>query len=295
MMGLGFFLSEDVQIASDGSLRSSGTWEYKPFLADDIPVDFKVELLQDSTTDKGFLSSKASGEPPLILSTSVMMAVRDAVRAVRHECGLSAMFDLEAPATVENVRKVCGVRLENLDLAEERRPPTLKVKEERKYQVAIVGAGLGGLAVAIALRNKGIDAHVFERAASLRDVSQGLIGITPNGMKALELIDSKLKGLMFERGRYNTEAALKTYAAEGKTERLVKFEANNLSIPWAEVQHSLAKLVDKEIIHCSHDFMGYDEDADGVDVYFRGYTEPVRADLLIGVDGLFSVVSLIRG
>jgi 2-polyprenyl-6-methoxyphenol hydroxylase-like FAD-dependent oxidoreductase len=48
----------------------------------------------------------------------------------------------------------------------------------------IVGAGIGGLSAAIALRKAGWDVHIFERAASLRELGFG-VGLAPNAMAAL--------------------------------------------------------------------------------------------------------------
>lgn len=61
MQGLGYYLSEEALIASDGQLQSKGTWTYKPLMATDLPQDWRVELLENGGFDKGFLSSKASG------------------------------------------------------------------------------------------------------------------------------------------------------------------------------------------------------------------------------------------
>jgi salicylate hydroxylase len=49
-------------------------------------------------------------------------------------------------------------------------------------RIAIVGAGLGGLAAAIALRRKGFDAQVYEQAAELAEFGAG-INISPNSVK----------------------------------------------------------------------------------------------------------------
>src|SRR3954452_4658079 len=51
-------------------------------------------------------------------------------------------------------------------------------------KVLIVGAGIGGLTTAIALRRIGIDATVFEQAPELREVGAG-ISLWPNAIKAL--------------------------------------------------------------------------------------------------------------
>ena len=44
-------------------------------------------------------------------------------------------------------------------------------------QVAVVGGGLAGLAVAIGLSRHGFDVKVYERAPELRSQSQGILGL----------------------------------------------------------------------------------------------------------------------
>jgi abscisic-aldehyde oxidase len=58
--GLGFYTTEEPLIASDGTLQSKGTWEYKPPMASDLPLQLHVTLLEDSDFGKGYLSSKVS-------------------------------------------------------------------------------------------------------------------------------------------------------------------------------------------------------------------------------------------
>jgi 2-polyprenyl-6-methoxyphenol hydroxylase-like FAD-dependent oxidoreductase len=52
------------------------------------------------------------------------------------------------------------------------------------HDVLIVGGGIGGLTAAIALRQKGIDAHVYEQAAALEPVGAGIL-VPPNAMQIL--------------------------------------------------------------------------------------------------------------
>ncbi len=51
-------------------------------------------------------------------------------------------------------------------------------------RVLIVGAGIGGLTTALALRQVGFDAHVYEQAGVLREVGAG-VAISPNAVKVL--------------------------------------------------------------------------------------------------------------
>jgi salicylate hydroxylase len=51
-------------------------------------------------------------------------------------------------------------------------------------RVLIVGAGIGGLTAALALRRAGFDAHVYEQAGVLREVGAG-VAISPNAVKVL--------------------------------------------------------------------------------------------------------------
>jgi salicylate hydroxylase len=51
-------------------------------------------------------------------------------------------------------------------------------------RVLIAGAGIGGLTAALALRQAGLDAHVYEQASVLREVGAG-VAISPNAVKVL--------------------------------------------------------------------------------------------------------------
>ena len=53
----------------------------------------------------------------------------------------------------------------------------------------IVGAGIGGLSAAIALRKAGWNVRVFERAASVRELGFALL-VAPNAMAALRELGS---------------------------------------------------------------------------------------------------------
>ena len=53
-------------------------------------------------------------QPPLVLATSVFFAVKSAVRASRLERGLDGLFGMDAPATVQEVRRACAVSVDDM-------------------------------------------------------------------------------------------------------------------------------------------------------------------------------------
>ena len=52
-------------------------------------------------------------------------------------------------------------------------------------RVAVVGAGLGGLAAALFMRRAGLDVTVYEQALELREVGAGIV-VSPNMVRVLE-------------------------------------------------------------------------------------------------------------
>lgn len=74
----------------------------------DIPQAFNVEFIENEGNPGGILSSKASGEPPLCLAASVMLAVRNAITAARADKGITGWFRMDTPATVEQVQLLCA-------------------------------------------------------------------------------------------------------------------------------------------------------------------------------------------
>ncbi len=84
MMGLGHSILEEVLYDPQTALLTTdGTWFYTPPFSQDIPINFNVSLLPGAPNALGILSSKATGEPPLMLANSVFFAIKDAIFAAR--------------------------------------------------------------------------------------------------------------------------------------------------------------------------------------------------------------------
>jgi salicylate hydroxylase len=53
-----------------------------------------------------------------------------------------------------------------------------------RIRIGIVGAGIGGLTLALALRQRGLAAEVYEQASELREIGAA-VGLTANGTREL--------------------------------------------------------------------------------------------------------------
>uniref|UniRef100_A0A4D5RAG3 Xanthine dehydrogenase n=1 Tax=Scolopendra viridis TaxID=118503 RepID=A0A4D5RAG3_SCOVI len=115
VMGLGLFLLEEIKYdPKTGKNLTSRLWEYFPPSTKDIPIDFRITLLKNAPNPFGILKSKASGEPPLCMSSVALLAIQSAIHAARAETGDLQWFPLDAPATVEAVHMACNVKTEQL-------------------------------------------------------------------------------------------------------------------------------------------------------------------------------------
>lgn len=161
-------------------------------------------------------------------------------------------------------------------------------------RIAIVGAGLGGLACAIALHKKGYNVQVYEKAQDFRPVGGGL-GLLPNGLKSLDAIEPGIVESIKNSGCYVQQTVLKN--TQGETIRTN--QTNNrfedkygfplITVWWWRLQQTLASKLPRNIIHLNHRCTGFSQNDEGVDVYFDN-KETVRTDLLIGADGIKSAV-----
>ncbi|XP_076022009.1 xanthine dehydrogenase/oxidase [Genypterus blacodes] len=114
MQGLGLFTLEELHYSPRGVLLTRGPGSYKIPAFGDIPSNLTVSLLRDSSNQKAIFASKAVGEPPFFLASSIFFAIKDAISAARAESGLSGPFRLDSPASAERIRNACSDRFTKL-------------------------------------------------------------------------------------------------------------------------------------------------------------------------------------
>ncbi len=158
--------------------------------------------------------------------------------------------------------------------------------------VAIIGAGLGGLATAIALRQAGLDVQVYERARELRAVGAGL-SLFPNGLNSLDAIApgivESLKDVSSQTRRVNLKNSSGEMIVANPVTLKERYGQPMLNIRWSLLQEILASTLPPDIIHLNHRCIGFEQNDKGIQAYFEG-GKTAQADLLIGADGINSAI-----
>ncbi len=163
-----------------------------------------------------------------------------------------------------------------------------------KLTVAVVGAGMGGLAVAACLRRAGIEVAVYEQARRFTRLGAG-IQIGCNAMHVLrELgLEPRLRAETFYPRSWNNrdwqtgEVLFDMLFGQPAEE---KYGAPYLLAHRGDLHAALASAVPEDIVHLDHQLSSIEQTADGgVRLTFtNGRT--VEADIAIGADGVNSVV-----
>lgn len=173
------------------------------------------------------------------------------------------------------------------------------IADSKKYpHVAIIGAGIGGVALAVACLHRGIPFTLYERDSSFDTRSQGY-GLTlqqaSNAIKGLGLFSLKGGGKSTRHvvhtieGKEITEWGLRTHSKTQKSPKRI-----NVHIPRQALRlELLEQLGDHGDVQWGHRLVCFKQCEDkGVELSFQvnGEMKNAKADLVVGADGLRSVV-----
>ena len=102
VQGMGWLTGEQLVWDSAGRLQTHAPSTYKIPTASDVPRDFRIALYESGgNREDSVYRSKAVGEPPLMLATSVFSAVTDAILSLKP----AVMPKLDAPTTPEAIMR----------------------------------------------------------------------------------------------------------------------------------------------------------------------------------------------
>jgi 6-hydroxynicotinate 3-monooxygenase len=163
-----------------------------------------------------------------------------------------------------------------------------------KLSVAIIGAGMGGLASAIALERVGIDVSVYEQASRFTRLGAG-IQIGCNAMKVLRGfgLESVLRKNAFYPAGWNNkeydsgEVRFNMLFGESAEER---WGAPYLLSHRGDLHAALASAVPAASIHLDHELVGLESRSNGGATLAFANGSVVEADAVVGADGVHSFV-----
>ena len=150
-------------------------------------------------------------------------------------------------------------------------------------RIAIVGGGIGGLTTALALKEFGFEAEVYEQAPVLLDVGAA-IAVWPNALRVLE--------------RLGLEQAIYEHAGKMDEIRWLDqngFLLNRVSIPKsvalhrADLQSILLHALPPSWLKLGYSLVAYEAQEDKIVARFTNGDE-TEADFLLGADGIHSDV-----
>ncbi len=159
--------------------------------------------------------------------------------------------------------------------------------------IAIVGAGIGGLAAAALLLKRGFNVTVYEQATRFARVGAG-IQQSPNVMKVHRGlgIEKRLREVAFTpTSSLNRDALTGATTNEyplGKDAE-ERYGAPFLAMHRGDLHAALADLVPAEHIHLGRKLQSIDQDGSQVSLTFED-GERVQADVVIGADGVHSLI-----
>jgi salicylate hydroxylase len=159
-------------------------------------------------------------------------------------------------------------------------------------RVAIIGGGIGGLTAARALCERGIDVRIYESAPELREIGAG-VALGPNAMKVLRALGLE-DAVRAVAGRSDWAVT-----HNGKTGRVISrtsreqqaalFGSAGATVHRADLLDVLAQSIPDEIVTLGTRCAGVKAQGGVAVARFEDGTE-IEADVLIGADGIHSVV-----
>ncbi|HET9977620.1 MAG TPA: FAD-dependent monooxygenase [Burkholderiaceae bacterium] len=163
--------------------------------------------------------------------------------------------------------------------------------------IGIVGAGLGGLAAAALLLQRGHRVRVYEQAPTLGEVGAG-IQLSANAVKVLDVLGVRaaieplaVRPLAFEFRRFDSAELLHRLPLGQAHEE--RHGAPYLQVHRGDLHAALQAAVlalDADALVLGTRVTGFDEDAGGATLHFEGPPARQRVDLAIGADGIKSTL-----
>ena len=162
-------------------------------------------------------------------------------------------------------------------------------------KVAVVGGGIGGLVLALALRERGIGFEVYEQAEELREIGAA-VALSANGTRELrrlglgeqvEAVSVVPSALVIRRWDSGEIIADHPIGRDGTYE--ATFGAPYYGVHRVALLEALAARLANEGVNLGRRCVGIDERGSGAELRFADGST-ATADLVVGADGVHSVI-----
>ena len=159
--------------------------------------------------------------------------------------------------------------------------------------IAIIGAGIGGLAAAALLHRQGHRVRVYEQAPAFARVGAG-IQMAPNATKVLRAlgVEEHLRRTAFQSPRMVSrvwDTGEVTSDMPMATEAEAKYGSPYFFLHRADLHAAIASVVPAELVQLNRKLAGFEQNASGVTLIFSDHARE-QADCLIAADGVHSLV-----
>lgn len=160
-------------------------------------------------------------------------------------------------------------------------------------RIAVVGGGLGGLAVARLFQKAGLGAQVYEQAPSFMRLGAG-IHVTPNVMKVMRAmgIDGALEAVGAHPDRWRSRDGITGEIifelALGETARS-QYGSSYLTVRRGDFHALMLESVDPGTVHFGKRLLDLEDTGSNVRLSFDDGSV-VEADIVIGADGINSMI-----
>jgi salicylate hydroxylase len=169
------------------------------------------------------------------------------------------------------------------------------ITRKERLRIAIIGAGIGGLTLAIALRQRGLAPDIFEQAPELTEIGAA-VALSANSnrelrrlgvLDALSTFATEPTELIYREWRHGRRIAAHQVRCGRQYQK--RFGAPFYGIHRADLQRVLSGALGGAGLHLGHRLVNVVDQSEAIGLHFAN-GRFVEADLAIGADGIRSVM-----